>query len=178
MRSGGPSVRAHDLMSNPIGFVLFGIVGLADGQLGLDQTAAQKFLYCLVPSLLLQLKHGMQRRAGGHGPCRGTGWAGASMSSVLRAFDRVFHALLFLFTVLLQPSNNFVHDASSFACNPSPERPAFNTSLARTSDALARQIVMLSEVGARSHLAHLLQLARSSENKVFHAYGTARFRSQ
>jgi len=55
-----------------VGFAFFAVVGIADGELGLDVAGAQELLYGLIPCLLLQLKGG---RNGTRGRIQGLGMA-------------------------------------------------------------------------------------------------------
>ena len=53
-------MRAHDAICGGVGLLLFGIAGLADGQLGMDGARAQQLLHGLIAGLLLQLQGRMQ----------------------------------------------------------------------------------------------------------------------
>jgi hypothetical protein len=49
-------VGAHDGLGDIVGFAFCGVVGVADGELGLDQAGAQEVLDGLVASVVLELK--------------------------------------------------------------------------------------------------------------------------
>jgi hypothetical protein len=52
-RSREAGMRAHDGVGNVVGCAFVRVVGIADGEFGLNHTRAQKFLDCLIPCLLL-----------------------------------------------------------------------------------------------------------------------------
>ena len=58
-------MRAHDGVSDLVGFALFGIVGMTDRELGANESRAQQILHRLIAGLLLQLKDGRKRRTFG-----------------------------------------------------------------------------------------------------------------
>jgi hypothetical protein len=67
-------MSTHDMRRYPFGFPLFRVVRLADGEFGVDGSAAQQGLHGLVAGLLLEGEHGMIRRGcatGGHGGAAG-----------------------------------------------------------------------------------------------------------
>ena len=49
---------AHDGAGNVVGFALFGVVGIVDGELGLDQTGAKEVLDGLVASVMAKIWRG------------------------------------------------------------------------------------------------------------------------
>jgi hypothetical protein len=73
-------------------FLLFGIVGMADGVLGLNHAATQQFLHGLIARLLLQLEHGMKRLCFNY-RIRSKDRRSTFVLTSLRAFNSVFHAI-------------------------------------------------------------------------------------
>src|ERR1700722_19632943 len=58
------SMRTHDPVGDMVCFAFFGIVWMADCELGLDYPVAEHLLHGIVAGLLLELEHGMQRLRG------------------------------------------------------------------------------------------------------------------
>jgi hypothetical protein len=46
---------AHDVVRDLVGFAFFGIAGIADGKLGLDETGTKKMLDSLVANIALEI---------------------------------------------------------------------------------------------------------------------------
>ncbi|HEX4320442.1 MAG TPA: hypothetical protein VHZ52_06040 [Acidobacteriaceae bacterium] len=84
-------VRAHDVVGDVVCFLLFRIVGMADGEFGLYDAAMEHLLHGGVADLLLQLQHGMHGLRG-----RSQGWRMGRVAGFgfgfCDALYRMFHA--------------------------------------------------------------------------------------
>lgn len=112
-----PGVTAHDHVGDVVGFALFGIVGVTDGEFGLKEARAEELLDGLISGLLLQL---LERRGlrSNRGHARGVTGSGRAVLVLLRDFRYAFQVAAFL---------RFLRSCPSFRSKPSPRfRPVLS----------------------------------------------------
>ena len=81
---------AHDGIGDAVGFLLFGVIGIADGELGLKKPGAKELPHGLVTGELLQLQGRRKRRGGGRSSAAVARYGGTRLV-LLGGFGDAFH---------------------------------------------------------------------------------------